>query len=105
MPTLYKRIVTPRDPGLGDPQIWSYIPYAEYDTDAEVLRAACALNAELPGVRAAWNNAKQHYDDFAYVFTTHDRHLLTRVYFAGVPPIDKIRCTLDEADVRVSVAF
>jgi len=105
MPTLYKRIVTPRRPEPGGPQIWSYIPYAEYDSEPELLHAARALNAGLPGVRALWNNSKQHFDDFAHVFTTSDRYLLARVYFAGPPPVDKIRGTLGAADVRVSVAF
>lgn len=102
MPTLYKRVVTPKAPADGDPQIWAYIPYASYNTQIDLLKAAVQLNAALPVARQAWSNAKQHYDDFAYVFTTSDRHLMDRVYFAGAPPVDKIRAALRP---NVTVAY
>ena len=46
---------------------------AELPTIEEATALACRLNLESGGARAAWNNSKQHLNDFLIVYTTEKR--------------------------------
>lgn len=61
---------------LGSDRVVARLP-----THQDALTLACQLNLENGGARAAWNNSKQHLNDFVVVFTTDDRFKRQRRYY------------------------
>ena len=54
---------------------------ADLPTRDEATKLACKLNLESGGARSAWNNSKQHLDDFVIVYTTDKRFEHVRRYY------------------------
>ena len=54
---------------------------AQMSTQKDAINLAAKLNLKAGDVRAAWNNSKQHIDDFAVVYTTDDKYKDRRQYY------------------------